>query len=256
MAELLGNSVLFSSVEVAPGHQGDCRVRAGRIVALAPRLRAAPGENVVDGRGGALLPGLADHHLHLTAMAAQAASVDLSGRTAPTLGRTIRAAAPVRTAGSEPLATTTPRTAHWTGRFSTPGPTGGQCASSTVRVPCGWSTPQHCNTSAPTRPPRHPGWSGTAPAVRRDGSGVWTAGCASASAPVRPPHRHRRPAGRLRDHSRHGRDPRFSRRARTGRCTAPRRAAPVRHVLGHAPTYTCQPPTAAARRPQAGGRRP
>lgn len=94
MAELPGGSVLFRSVEVAPGHEGDCRVRGGRIVALAPRLRAAPGENVVDGGGGALLPGLADHHLHLTAMAAQAASVDLSGRTAPTLGRTIRGAAP------------------------------------------------------------------------------------------------------------------------------------------------------------------
>lgn len=111
MAELPGGSVLFRSVEVAPGHEGDCRVRGGRIVALAPRLRAAPGENVVDGGGGALLPGLADHHLHLTAMAAQAASVDLSGRTAPTLGRTIRGAAPVRTAGSERLATTTARTA-------------------------------------------------------------------------------------------------------------------------------------------------
>lgn len=51
------------------------------MVAVRPRLRAAPGEFVVDGAGGALLPGLADHHVHLAAMAARSGSVDLSTRS-------------------------------------------------------------------------------------------------------------------------------------------------------------------------------
>jgi predicted amidohydrolase YtcJ len=53
----------------------DVRVNGGRIVEIAPRLEGAPDEPVLDARGGALLPGLHDHHLHLFALAAAEYSV-------------------------------------------------------------------------------------------------------------------------------------------------------------------------------------
>jgi predicted amidohydrolase YtcJ len=57
----------------------DCRISGGRIIALAPKLSTEPGEPVLLANGGALLPGLADHHLHLWASAAVARSIDLGG---------------------------------------------------------------------------------------------------------------------------------------------------------------------------------
>jgi predicted amidohydrolase YtcJ len=59
-------------------------------------LRPRPGEEVVDARGGLLLPGLHDHHLHLLALAALAASVPAGPpavRTLDDLARALRAAA-------------------------------------------------------------------------------------------------------------------------------------------------------------------
>jgi predicted amidohydrolase YtcJ len=56
----------------------DCHIADGTVVEVAPRLQVAHAETV-EGRGGALIPGLADHHLHLLALAAAAASVDLAG---------------------------------------------------------------------------------------------------------------------------------------------------------------------------------
>ncbi|MFJ1967563.1 amidohydrolase family protein [Streptomyces sp. NPDC087903] len=71
--------LLLKDVEVYPSvGRADCRVRGGVVVESGPRLRAGPREFVVRGDGGALLPGLADHHLHLTAMAARRTSIDLS----------------------------------------------------------------------------------------------------------------------------------------------------------------------------------
>ena len=52
------------------------RIRGGRILAIAPTLPAEPGERAFDGGGGALLPGLHDHHIHLFAAAAARSSVD------------------------------------------------------------------------------------------------------------------------------------------------------------------------------------
>ncbi|MDV9171580.1 amidohydrolase family protein [Streptomyces sp. W16] len=65
--------MLIRNVEVA-GHGAavDVRIEGGRIAEIGPVL-AGPGD--VDGRGGALLPGLHDHHVHLAALAAEAASV-------------------------------------------------------------------------------------------------------------------------------------------------------------------------------------
>jgi predicted amidohydrolase YtcJ len=59
--------LLLRNVEVSPGQHTDVGVRKGRVVLDA--TPDAPAE-VIDGRGGALLPGLADHHLHLLATAA------------------------------------------------------------------------------------------------------------------------------------------------------------------------------------------
>ncbi|MGW3949454.1 amidohydrolase family protein [Streptomyces sp. NPDC004752] len=75
--------MLIRNVEVEGRAATDVRIGAGgRITEIGHRLA---GGADVDGRGGALLPGLHDHHLHLTALAAEAASVrvgptDVRGR--------------------------------------------------------------------------------------------------------------------------------------------------------------------------------
>jgi len=56
------------------GQLVDVRIAAGRIAAIGA-LSPQPGEAVVEAAGGALLPGLHDHHLHLYATAAARASV-------------------------------------------------------------------------------------------------------------------------------------------------------------------------------------
>ncbi|MFF4767299.1 amidohydrolase family protein [Streptomyces sp. NPDC001255] len=54
----------------------DVRVRGTRITEVGGSLRPRGGEEVYDGGGGALLPGLYDHHIHLLALAARASSID------------------------------------------------------------------------------------------------------------------------------------------------------------------------------------
>jgi predicted amidohydrolase YtcJ len=72
---------LLRDVEVA-GRAVDVLLESGRITAVGPDLRPAGfGEvAVVDGGGGALLPGLHDHHVHLLATAAARASVPVGPR--------------------------------------------------------------------------------------------------------------------------------------------------------------------------------
>jgi predicted amidohydrolase YtcJ len=74
----LSDRWLLRDVAVA-GARTDCRIRAGRIAELAPGLTLYDGERLLEGGGGTLLPGLADHHLHLRAAAAAAGSLDLAG---------------------------------------------------------------------------------------------------------------------------------------------------------------------------------
>ena len=62
--------MLLREAEIAGRGICDVRIRAGRIAALAPRLAPRPGEAQFAAAGGALLPGLHDHHLHLLALAA------------------------------------------------------------------------------------------------------------------------------------------------------------------------------------------
>jgi predicted amidohydrolase YtcJ len=94
-------SLLVADVEVH-GRRVDVRCDAGRVVDVGPRLGRRAGEEVLDGGGGALLPGLHDHHVHLLAMAAARESIDLGPervRSPGDLDAAIRSAAAGHTGG-------------------------------------------------------------------------------------------------------------------------------------------------------------
>lgn len=77
------------------GRLVDVRIRDGVVTEIATGLR--PHGDVLDARGGALLPGLHDHHLHLLATAAAMHSVDCGPpqvRTAAQLRDALRTAPP------------------------------------------------------------------------------------------------------------------------------------------------------------------
>ncbi|HKJ25954.1 MAG TPA: amidohydrolase family protein [Myxococcota bacterium] len=79
------------------GERCDVRIAGGRIAAIGRDLPGRAGEASLDARGGALLPGLHDHHLHLLAWAASLASVPCGPpgvRTAAELRAALAAAAP------------------------------------------------------------------------------------------------------------------------------------------------------------------
>jgi predicted amidohydrolase YtcJ len=61
------------------GVRVDVRVEEGLITSVGPRCGLPRADVVVECGGGALVPGLHDHHLHMLSMAAAAASVDVSG---------------------------------------------------------------------------------------------------------------------------------------------------------------------------------
>jgi len=69
-------TTLFRNVEVA-GKIVDVRVVDGTVTTVVHRLAPDRSDTVVEGSGGALLPGLHDHHVHLVAMAAARTSVHL-----------------------------------------------------------------------------------------------------------------------------------------------------------------------------------
>jgi predicted amidohydrolase YtcJ len=81
------SSLVLRDAEVE-GARVDVRVEEGTIT-MVEACGEVPGADVeIECAGGALLPGLHDHHLHLLSMAAAAASVDVSGG----LDQAIRAA--------------------------------------------------------------------------------------------------------------------------------------------------------------------
>ncbi|HWY25291.1 MAG TPA: amidohydrolase family protein, partial [Nevskia sp.] len=53
----------------------DLRIEGGRIAGIGQKLQVRDDEPVVEAQGGALLPGLRDHHLHLASLAAARASL-------------------------------------------------------------------------------------------------------------------------------------------------------------------------------------
>ncbi|HLY79403.1 MAG TPA: amidohydrolase family protein, partial [Caulobacteraceae bacterium] len=70
-------SLVVRDVEIEGRAGLDVRIVDGRIAEIGPRL-AHRGE-ALEGRGGALIPSLVDHHIHLFALAAQAESLSLEG---------------------------------------------------------------------------------------------------------------------------------------------------------------------------------
>ena len=67
-------STLIANAEVYGAGVADLRIENGRVAAIG-RLAGRPGEEILDQRGAALLPGLNDHHIHLMAYAAALDSV-------------------------------------------------------------------------------------------------------------------------------------------------------------------------------------
>jgi predicted amidohydrolase YtcJ len=67
--------VLIRGAELPGGARRDLRIAGGRIAAIAATLPRRPHEAVLEAAGGALLPGLHDHHLHLFALAAASRSL-------------------------------------------------------------------------------------------------------------------------------------------------------------------------------------
>ncbi|GAB92629.1 hypothetical protein GORHZ_185_00450 [Gordonia rhizosphera NBRC 16068] len=87
--------MLLRRVELPDGIS-DVAIRDGRITAIAAHLDthiAGPDATVIDGHGGALIPGLHDHHIHLFATAAAADSIHCGPpevRTREELARVLR----------------------------------------------------------------------------------------------------------------------------------------------------------------------
>ena len=89
------DALIIRDVEVEGRRGVDVRVRDGRIVEIGARLTGRGRE--LDGRGGALIPGLIDHHIHLLATAAEADSVRLNDVRSPAeLAARVRQAAAAR----------------------------------------------------------------------------------------------------------------------------------------------------------------
>ena len=65
------------------GRLVDVRTSHGTITSVGPRLEPRPGETIIDGRWGALVPGLHDHHIHLLALAAAERSVPVGPAVTP-----------------------------------------------------------------------------------------------------------------------------------------------------------------------------
>lgn len=72
---MASRGLILRNVEVGGRPGLDVRLQDGLVAEVGERLPAS-GEDF-DGRGGALLPGLIDHHIHLLAAAAQAQSLQL-----------------------------------------------------------------------------------------------------------------------------------------------------------------------------------
>lgn len=68
------SGLLFRDVDV-DGGRTDVLVRGATVAAISAGMSTDTGCETIDGRGGALLPGLWDHHIHLLALAAARDSI-------------------------------------------------------------------------------------------------------------------------------------------------------------------------------------
>jgi predicted amidohydrolase YtcJ len=91
-------ALILRNVEVEGRAGLDVRLHGGRVAEIGVGLRG-PGQ-AFDGRGGALIPGLIDHHIHLLATAAQANTLALDQvRSAEELAARVEGWAGARPAG-------------------------------------------------------------------------------------------------------------------------------------------------------------
>ena len=162
------------------GHLGqDVRFLGGIIREIGPDLARRPEEDIVDARGGALLPGLNDHHLHLFALAAAESSVRC-GPPEVTNKEELAAALArpgsgwVRGTGYHQSVAGDLTRMTWTDGCRT-----GPYASSTAVARCGWSTPPGRHSWDWTRSPTSLALSGTL----RDGPPDDSSGCMTGSVP-------------------------------------------------------------------------
>jgi predicted amidohydrolase YtcJ len=68
-------TLLITRAELGGRPGIDVRVEHGLVTEIGAGLARRPGDELLDAAGGALLPGLHDHHVHLWALAARAASI-------------------------------------------------------------------------------------------------------------------------------------------------------------------------------------
>jgi predicted amidohydrolase YtcJ len=88
--------LLVRGVDLGDRARVDCRLRETIVAEIGDSLPARPDETVLDGENGALIPGFADHHLHLAAMAAQHDSVDLTPVSGNDIATALASAEPGR----------------------------------------------------------------------------------------------------------------------------------------------------------------
>ena len=69
------SALVIRTAELQDGRIADVRIENGHVSAIGVGLSIEGGARVIDAAGGALLPGLHDHHIHLFALAASKASV-------------------------------------------------------------------------------------------------------------------------------------------------------------------------------------
>ena len=89
-------TVLIRHAEIPGVGASDLRLDAGTIVEIGPAIEARGTDEVIEAGGGAVIPGLHDHHLHLRALAAAADSVPAGPPDTTTreqLARRLRSAA-------------------------------------------------------------------------------------------------------------------------------------------------------------------
>ncbi|MFL5296397.1 MAG: amidohydrolase family protein [Phenylobacterium sp.] len=100
----MSDRLILRNVEVEGRPGLDVELDGGRITAIGARLPRGGPE--LDGGGGALIPGLIDHHIHLLALAAQAQSVRLDDVRSPhELAARLGSAAAARRPGTRIRAT-------------------------------------------------------------------------------------------------------------------------------------------------------
>jgi predicted amidohydrolase YtcJ len=96
---MAARALILRNVEVGGRPGLDVRLEGGLVQEIGERLGG--GAESLDGRGGALIPGLIDHHIHLLATAAESQSLRLDGSIdAAGFERAVRAALAARPKGA------------------------------------------------------------------------------------------------------------------------------------------------------------